>query len=249
MAKATKRAVIRWLLEVMRRQAPQSVNDANRNAETAAPAMIARFPADAFCQSSQDAVVATERFWSEPGTIKALEVWQSANSPQSTAALPVEAETAPVSAEAKQWLAHWYRATEDEQCARALDLIRSRSEEAFTYLMRVDMRAADIAVWRKWAPPARETLMADWDDEAGIRRCVRKIITLPRGPGKLQAGLWNIAFNALVQAVKVNAPQHADAMLDELRWIASGGLAAEAEPTPVAFQSPPMVEFDDEMFR
>jgi hypothetical protein len=179
----------------------------------------------------------------------ALEAWQSANSPQSTVALPVEAETAPVSAEAKQWLAHWYRATEDEQCARALDLIRARSEEAFAYLMRVDTRAADIAVWRKWAPPARETLMADWDDEAAIRRHVRKLVALPRGPSRLQAGLWNIAFNTLVQAVKVNAPRHADALLDELRWIASGGLAAEVEPIPVAFQSPPMVEFDDEMFR
>jgi hypothetical protein len=237
------------MLSLMARQAPQSEADVKAAVALSLPAMQLRFPAETYCQASLDAVAATERFWNEAGVTRALETWQSANSPQSTTALPVEAETAPVSPEAKQWLAHWYRATEDEQCARALDLIRSRSEEAFAYLVRVDMRAADIAVWRKWAPPARETLMADWDDEAGIRRRVRKLVALPRGPSRLQAGLWNIAFNALVQAVKVNAPQHADALLDELRWIASGGLAAEVGPIPVAFQAPPMVEFDDEMFR
>lgn len=249
MTKATAKHVRQWMLSLMARQAPQSEADVKAAVALSLLAMQLRFPAETYCQASLDAVAATERFWNEAGVSRALEAWRSTNAPQDVAALPPEAESAMVSREAKLWLAMWYRADSDTAAERTLDLIRARSDEAFAYLMRVDVRAADIAVWRKWAPHSRDSLAMDWQDEAVIRSYARRIAAIERGPSRMQASLWQIVFNTFVQIVKVNAPQHQDAMLDELRWIASGGAAGEAEPIPVAFQAPPAVMFDDEMFR
>lgn len=225
MAKATKLRVKTWLMNVRARVVnKESEIDALAAAELSQDAFIARFPAASFCQSSLDAVAGSVQFWNEAALIKALTVWQAVNEPSST--LPPEAENAPVSMPAKHWLARFYRARDDDEAERALDLIRSLNEEAFTYLAQHDTRAASIAVWRKWMPPTRADLAADWDDEEKVRAMVRKILAYPRDPSRYRESLFLIVFNAFVQTIKVNAPQHSEAALNEMRWIAGGGVDA-----------------------
>lgn len=236
MAKATKLQVKRWLMGIRARMGmKEDIRDAEAAVALSQEAFIARFPAASFCESSMDAVAGSERFWNEAALIKALTIWQVLNEPSST--LPPEAENAPVSTPAKHWLARFYRARDDDEAERALDLIRSLNEEAFTYLVQHDTRAANIAVWRKWMPPTRADLAADWDDEEKVRAMVRKILAYPRDPSRYRESLFLIVFNAFVQVIKVNAPQHGPAMFDEMRWIAGGGIDA-TEPATIVPPEP-----------
>lgn len=241
MAKATKIQVKRWLMGVRARMGIQETTaDAEAAVALSQAAFIARFPAASFCESSMDAVAGSERFWNEAALIKALTVWQVVNEPTST--LPPEAENAPVSTPAKHWLARFYRARDDDEAERALDLIRSLNEEAFTYLAQNDTRAASIAVWRKWMPPTRADLAADWDDEEKVRAMVRKILAVQRDASRYRNNLFLIVFNTFVQVIKVNAPQHGPAMFDEMRWIAGGGIDV---PVPIAMPKTPFNLFGD----
>lgn len=207
-----------------------------------AASLIKDYGAEVFCEGSREAVSATLRFFKEPDIRERLDVWCRINI-QDVHALPQEAEDAPVSREIKLWLAMFYRADTDDKAERALDVIRGHSEDAFGWLVENDTRAASAAVWRKWVTPARTSLAAEWDDPAMIQEMARKLCTLPRGPSRVQARIFDIGLAALVQAIKVNAPQHGEALFAELHWIASGGRAAETVTVP-----PPLPEITTGMF-
>lgn len=245
MAKATQKQVHAWILLVMSRQAANmSATEAETQAKLSRAAFAARFPADCFCAASVDHVCATERYWNEAKVTQALEAWQSANAPRST--MPPEAENAPVSNEAKHWLAHWFRAETDPAADRALDLIRTRSDEAFGYLMVHDHRAASVAVWKHWPVPRTPIeLAAEWDDEDGIRRLARRIATEApaRGQGTNGFSYRSFLLETLARTVKLHAPQHGPAMFEELRWIAAGGAAV-----PVEAERAPPVDIELGMF-
>ena len=233
MTKATTTQVRTWMLALMARQAPQPVDDAKAAVAMSLPSLKLKFPAEAFCQASIDAIAGAERFWNEAGVTRALEAWWRANDTSPVSALPPEAASAPVSDEAKGWLSGYYRAENDHAAGRALDLIRRHSPEAFGYLTKTESLAASLAVTHRWHTMTPIELAADWDDEARIREMAHKIVEL-RGSGtQLGTSAASIALNVLVQAIKVNAPQHGPALFDELRWIAAGCPTEPANPPPV----------------
>ena len=232
MTKATTVQVRTWLLALMARQAPQGVDDAKAAVAMALPSFKVKFPAEAFCQSSIDAIAGAERYWSEAGVTRALDAWWRANDTAPVSSLPPEAASAPVSDEARQWLAGYYRAENDHAAGRALDLIRRHSPEAFGYLTKNESLAASLVVTHRWHTVTPIELAADWDDEARIREMAHKVVEL-RGSGtQLGISAASIALNVLVQAVKINAPQHGPALFDELRWIAAGCPTEEPAPPP-----------------
>lgn len=258
MTKATLAQADRWLLAV---RVPFGIKEDAKEARLVvrpiAASMIKVYDAEVFCEASREAVSTTLKFFREPDIRERLDAWVSINI-STPFALPSEAEEAPVSREAKLWLAHWFRADSDARAERALDLIRAKNDEAFGYLMKASMRAADIAVWRKWHIPGQRY---DWT-EAEVREAARKIVdtlrlqhTMPRardewrsigdvlcfGPrprANIEAPLPPL-FLVLAMAVKTNAPGHQDALLDELRWIAAGQPTQSDEPVPVAFLTAP----------
>lgn len=213
MTKPTQRSVRLWMLGVMNRQRSFVGDNSDKDADVAVKssifAFVERFPAAAFSATSMEAVCASEAYWNEAKIIAALDAWWRANSPETTTVLPPEAEQAPVSSEAKQWLAMWYRANEDETATRALDLIRSHSHEAFEYLMRVDFRASSIAVLRRWTTPTATDLASEWDDPAGIERLFQKARAGMRSYGGAMGVMaLGMAYASLVTAVRIHAPQH-----------------------------------------
>jgi len=233
MTKATRGAVRTWLLTLMARQAPQSEHDVKAAIALSLPSLQLKFPAEAFCQASIDVIAATERFWNEAGVTKALDAWWRENDTTPVRSLHPEAETAPVSDPAKHWLAGFYTAADDHHATRQLDLIRAYSAEAYGYLVQHDHRAASIAVWRKWEVPyAPSDLANDWDDEQGIRERVRKLASLDRSSG-LSSLVWKVAANTLIQAVRHHAPQHRDALVDELKSLRDGRAAERSAPVAV----------------
>lgn len=248
MSKATRKHTRQWMLMVMGRQHAFMGDDAEVNAEAAVSisidAFIAKFPAQILCAASIDAVAASVRFWNEGAVMAALDNWRQANEP-SGPALPAQAEAAPVSRDAKVWLGAFYRAENDRQAERALDLIRGHSDEAWAYLCRHDMRAADIAVARRWyVPRSRAELSDEWDDEQGIRERVRRLGELRtatqqpynpryRGAHEWPAVVWSVAAKMLTEAVRRHAPQHAWALVEELKALQTG--------RPVDAPPPPMV--------
>jgi len=245
MAKATQKQTRTWILTVMARQAvTMSTDQVEIQARLSLPAFIARFPADCFCAASADAVCATERYWNEAKVTQALETWQRANAPVTSNVLPPEADAAPLSMDGKLWLIGWYRADTDPQAERSLELMRAKSDEAFGWLIKNDVRAADIAVWRKWVPRSRTDLAADWDDEAGVRRLAARIATEAPMNGQGQHGFSYRGFllQTLARAVSLHAPQHGPAMFDELRWIAAGS------PSEAPEIAAPAVDIDLGMF-
>lgn len=216
MTKPTQKAVKLWMLGVMAKQnmfASRSQEENKKDTDFAINASLMafldRYPREAFTSASMDAVCATEAYWSEAKVVKALDVWWSQNDPNGSMALPAEAESAPVSKDAKQWLAAWYRAKDDEASERALDLIRGQSREAFDYLVREEFRAANIAVMRHWTMPTRSDLAYEWDDPDGIEDKFQTI----RAEIQRHGGVWSmrftgIAYVALIMTVKIHAPQH-----------------------------------------
>lgn len=214
MTKPTQRQVKIWILGVMNRQGMFNTPDPKRNEADAAAAVasslmafVDRYPREAFCVASMDAVCASEAYWNEAKIVKALDAWWSQNSPDTAMSLPPEAEQAPVSSEAKQWLAMWYRAKDDFAGTRALDLIRAHSPEAWAYLMN-DHRATSIAVMHKWTSPRPSDFASEWDDpdriEAAFQKAKAGLQTINGGMGVMTLG---IAYTALVTAVRVHAPQ------------------------------------------
>jgi hypothetical protein len=235
MTKATLAQADRWLLAV---RVPFNIKEDAKEARLVvrpiAASMIKAYDAEVFCEASREAVSATLKFFREPDIRERLDAWISINI-AAPFALPLEAEEAPVSREAKWWLAHWFRADSDAKAERALDLIRDKSEEAFGYLMKASMRAAEIAVWRKWPVPGQRY---DWT-EAEVREAAHKAVSLRGGQTRLAHCLASTALMALAHSIKINAPQHQDALLDELRWIAAGQPTEAAKPVPVAFVRAP----------
>lgn len=200
-----------------------------------AASMIKTYEADAFQDASRESVNATLRFFKEPDIRERLDTWCAINL-RGAAALPPEAENAPVSREAKVWLAGFYKAQNDAEAERVMDLIRGHNDEAWLYLIHHDTRAASIAVWRKWMPPAPDDLAADWDDEEKVRAMVRKILAFPRDASRYRETLFLTVFNTFVQVIKAHAPQHGPAMFEEMRWINGGGVDV---PVPVTIPETP----------
>jgi hypothetical protein len=231
--KATRASVRTWLLTLMARQAPQSEHDVKAAVALSLPSLQLKFPAEAFCQASIDHIAATERFWNEAGVTKALDAWWRQNDTTPVRSLPPEAEAALVSQAAKYWLAGFYNATDDTQAARQLDLIRGHSPEAYEYITRNDPRAASIAVWHKWwVPRTSAELAADWDDEQAIRQKVRALCQIERSAGFMPL-IWSAAMKSLIQAVRLHAPHHKDALVDELMSFRDGRAAQRSAPAVV----------------
>jgi hypothetical protein len=241
--KATKRMVGRWLLEVMGRQVPQSVADAKRNAETATPAFVARFEAAAFCQQSQDAIAGNVRYWNEAVVSTALDAWCKENLGSAVSvALRAAAAPAPLSRMGKILFARFLKATDDHHAVSALGLIHSLEPLAFNWVVREDMRAADLVVDRGWRlapePGERE---AEWDDEGVVRDKARKLMAYyhdaasrqtPRDSGlgtfkSLQAMAWLASAELLTAAVAANARHLLPVLQEEMT---SERYAAPARP-------------------
>lgn len=235
MSKATRKSTRTWMLGLIGRQGVSgSVDDIEAQIALSLPAFIARFPSEAFCAASLDAVAGAEKFWNEARVMAALEAWQRSNEPAGPA-LPAQAAAAPVSEQAKHWLAGFYRAGDDRQAARALDLMRAQSPEAYEYVCRADLRAADIAVARRWPIPRTARDMADeWDDEAGIRRIARRLALETSGDayGTNRFNFREFLMATLARTVKIHAPQHGWAMLDEWDQIAHPPVTIDAVVVP-----------------
>ena len=244
MTKATLAQADRWLLTV---RVPFGIKEDAKEARLVvrpiAASMIKVYDAEVFCEASREAVSATLKFFREPDIRERLDAWVSINI-STTFALPPEAEEAPVSREAKWWLAHWFRADSDAKAERALDLIRDKSDEAFGYLMKASMRAAEIAVWRKWPIPGQRY---DWT-EAEVREAAHKAVSLRGQESRLAHHVASTVLMALAHSIKLNAPQHCDALLDELRWIAAGQPTGPSDPVPVAFVAPETVAIGISLF-
>ena len=213
--KATKKAVARWLLEVMGRQVPQSVTDAKRNAETATPAFALRFEAAAFCQESQDAVVGAERYWNEASVSRALEAWCKEHlTPAELAILPAEAEAAPLTNVGKHLYARFLNAEDDRAALSVLALMHSVDGVSFAWVARNDFRAADLVVGRGWRLADAES-RDEWNDELVVRRKAGVLMSAyrdavataaPPSPGlgnfkNLSAICWLVAAETLTAAI------------------------------------------------
>lgn len=218
--KATKRAVARWLLELMGRQVPQSVVDAKRNAETATSAFAARFEAAAFCQASQDTIAGAERYWNEASVSRALDTWCKANLGAPDVSYPPEVDAAPLSPSGKHAYARFLRADDDVSAIAALGLMRDLEPEAFDWVAHNDLRAASFVVGRGWRlAMSAEELRQEWDDEDAVRARARALMTnfhdaVARHPSD-QAGvstfsnwsavIWQQTAAALTGALAMNA--------------------------------------------
>lgn len=225
MTKATLAQARHWLLQLATGQ-PEFNGKQPKETELVirplAASLIKTYEADAFCEGSRESVSSTLKWFREADIRERLDTWCSLNI-RDAMALPIEAETAAVTRPAKFWLAMWYRASSDGAADKALELIQSQSAEAFEYLVRFEARAASCAVWRGWHVPRSDADMAaEWDDEAAIRAMVHKVVALRGSDDRLRVQVAKVAFDALVQTIKVRAPQHSEAFLDELRWIAEG---------------------------
>lgn len=155
MTKATTVQVRQWMLSLMARQAPQSVDDAKANIALSLPALKMRFQAETFCAGSIDAIAGTERFWNEAAVTRGLEAWERAHAPQDVTALPPEAEAAPFGLAGKNWVAGFYRCEDDEAMIRRLELIRCYAVPVFVWLANREPRAASIVVRMGWHVPER----------------------------------------------------------------------------------------------
>lgn len=261
MSRPTKKHVTDWLTMVMARVQKQGTQEeADKTALFFAPAFIAKYQAADLDQNSLNAVGGAVKYFNQANVEEALDAHLATRraTEAGARALPPEAARAPVGDEAKQWLAFYYGAMDDATSIRRLDLIRSQSAQAFGYLTSVDSFAASVAVRRGWYVPTQTNLAAEWDDEEGIRRLVQSIVTQGRegsvrevrpiegfrsiGQALVLKSTGMVVLGALIQAVKVNAPQHAWVVVDELKYIKNG------EPVDVAFPAPPAVVIGKGMF-
>lgn len=228
--KATKRATRRWLLELMGRLAPQTVADAERNADMATPSYVNRFEAAVFCQQSLDDIAGQVRFWNEALVSTALEAWSKAHLESDTVSttLPPEADAAPLSIRGKHLFARFLAATDDHAARGALGLVRSVEPSAYRWIADHDMRAADIVVTEGWGFDAGDT--SDWEDPDKVHRAAVTLMTAYRDTAERQgsrsAGLdnfkslpvlsWDCACTALIAAVGAHGRQNLPIIRDEM---------------------------------
>lgn len=243
MAKPTKRQVKRWLLELMARQAPQSVDDAERNAETATPAFSVRFEAATFCQEAQDHIAGSIRYWNEAAVSTALEAW-CASKLAPVDALPPKAEAAPISTAAKVMYARFLRSDGDISASAVLNLMRSVDAPAFEWVIRADDVAASFAVRRGWVTPSAYDLQSEWSDSAEVEERARTVVAFYRElsarPAAGQVGLRNFRnWQAVVWQATLSALQAALTAHDrEQLPIVSAEFQAITKPAPTP-TSPP----------
>jgi hypothetical protein len=230
-----------WMLLLMARQAVTlSVDDVKAQVALSLPAMTVRFPAEAFCAESLDAIAGTERYWNEAGVSKALDAWWKAHQP-ALAALPQEAEDAPLDMPGKQWVAYFYRATDDAAAALALSLIQAKDAAAYGYLLRTSATADSIARERDWRVPLTHAELAyEWDDPERIKAAFGKVLGMrgrildERHSTAVEATVWGVAYTALVTAVRIHAPRH-------LHLLDPAQLREVREPVPPIVALPPVV--------
>lgn len=230
MTKATLAQASAWLLAL---RVPFANNETSTESKLVvrpiAASMIKTYDADAFRAESKEAVGATLKWFREPDIRERLDVWVRINAPETVQTLAPEAAAAPISDMGKWSYSRFLKAGDDSAAVRALDTLRDRDRSAFDWVVRHDHGAASHAVMRGWQPtPTREELARDWDDEDGIRGHARRVRSLPRS-NRSEAMIQDQAMNTLLMAVKINAPQHFDALVDALRAY------AEPESVPVAF--------------
>ena len=176
--KATKKAIRVWMLGVMAKQrVSMSVAEVDDQIALATPTFMMRFPAEAYCQASMDAVASEVITWNEARVVAAMEAWWAKENPDKTG-LPPQAETAPLDHIGKQWAAFWFRATDDRKAVSALALISTlgSARECYAWLLRTDTAAAAIAVRRGWTDPNRfsaAALATEWADPETVRAAVR----------------------------------------------------------------------------
>ena len=154
MAKATKKQARTWALGLIARQGVSlSVDEIEVQLGLSLPALIARFPAEAFCASSLDHVAGIVRYWNEARVVEALTEWARANNAETCVYGP-EAEAAPFGLAGKWWIDRFYRKSDDRAVEIHLGMMRTYCPEAFHYMLRHDSRAMNIATWKDWLPAA-----------------------------------------------------------------------------------------------
>lgn len=169
------------MLGVMAKQrVSMSVAEVDDQIALATPTFMMRFPAEAYCQASMDAVASEVITWNEARVVAAMEAWWTKANPDK-AGLPPQAETAPLDDIGKQWASFWFRAADNHQAIRALALISTldSARECYAWLLRTDANAAAIAVQRGWTDPNRYSaaaLAAEWGDPEAVRAAVRSCV-------------------------------------------------------------------------
>lgn len=235
--KATKKATKRWLLELMARQAPQSVDDAQRNAETAAPSFSTRFEAAAFCMQSQDEIAGSVRYWNEAQVSSALEAWckEHLATPGSESTLPPEADIAPLSVLGKHLYARFLKTSDDRAAQSALLMMQTVDPPSFRWVADHDFRAADIIVIAGWDLDG-STRAEDWKDEGVVRDSAITLMnaysdairTQPQHSAglanfrNLSALTWMCASTALTNAVSAHARESLPIVQEEMEAARSG---------------------------
>lgn len=226
MTKPRMSDVLLWLADLATgRQefAHKDKKEVYRELRPMAASLVKAYDVEAFQTDSREAVAATLKWWREADIRERLDTWVSINI-QSRHALPPEAEAALVSQEGKHWVALFYRAKDDARQVRALDLIRAHSDEAYGWLLRTEPRAADIAVWKRWDTPRHgDALAAEWSDEDDVRTMARKIAL----QASTRFGYRDFLMITFARVIRVHAPQHGRAMLDEWNKLVT------LEPAPV----------------
>ena len=158
MAKATKKHVRVWCLGLLAKQAVSlSVDEVEAQLALSIPALMVKFPAEAFCSASLDHVAGIVRYWNEARVVEALTDWSRANNAEVSLYGP-EAEAAPFGLTGKWWIDRFYRKTNDHAVEVHLGMMRSYCPEAFHYMLRHDSRALDVATWKGWLLAAADSV-------------------------------------------------------------------------------------------
>lgn len=243
MTKPLQSDVMLWLTDLAKGRPEfngKSVKETYAELRPIAASLRNGYDAMAFREASRQAVAATLKWWREADIRERLDTWVKINLTV-TVAWPPEVEGALVSQQARHWLAGFYRAGDEAGQVRVLDLIRGKSEEAYSWLLRHEPRAAEIAVWRHWTGPRTpQDLRDEWDDLAGIQSLAKRIRALPRDTC-LQATLQDICLTSFTHQVASYAPQHFEAMKQAFR------IEPQA-PVPVAFPAPESVAISIGLF-
>lgn len=175
--KATKANVRQWLLLVAAKcTTTMSVRELEDLLKLMVPTFVTHYAAEAFTADSMEAVTKVVRFFKEADVRAALDQWCRENNPDKTG-FPPEVVNAPLTDVEKVWAASWFRATTDEERATAMNTMRAYCQNAFAWLINVDLAAGSLAVRKRWLPDADRVsrMQIEWGDpetvEAAVRSC------------------------------------------------------------------------------
>ena len=232
------RDISRWLLRLQgltRRSmdnplSPEALADHART-------LAGELPSAAFNDDSLAAVALGAEWFPAVSVIAgAVRSWWADHKPP-TRAWPGASAHPRLDDAAQRWVAFWCKRIKEPDCASygkravVLDLIRSRSPEAYDYLLGTDNVAGLVAVGRRMPDTAMAraaTVKADWQDRISVRRSVALILAPPADGSQSDPKRLRACLGMAHGLVSMHAPEN----LDLVRWTPPATPGARAPPQP-----------------